>query len=57
METFESIFLNAPSQTFLAAPRTNQAVYRMAQKLAPFLRLNFTKYQPIFKINSLPESG
>ena len=37
--------------------------YRVAQKLAPFsvrfdfIRLNFIKYLPIFKLISLSESG
>jgi len=34
------------------------AVYRVAQKIGTiFIRLNLTKYYPIFKIISLSESG
>jgi len=38
--------------------RVPPAIYGVAQKLAQFfVRLNFTKYYPIVKIISLPESG
>ena len=46
------------SATTVGRRDIKQWAYRVAHKLAPFfVRLNFTKYQPIFKIISLSESG
>jgi len=46
-------------EVMLRLCRLSYSVYRVAQKTGTlcFVRLNFVKYWPIFKLISLPESG